>query len=115
MPAFRQGQKEDINNLPFIRALRERGYNWKNLPQILGTSPTNYLKLFEQPDKMTGKQYIILSQLLLIPLPEVINTLFRTPPQSPHYLKGDYSTNSHVEKIKAELATKLSKDQSEPK
>ena len=112
---FQIGHNSKYQNVPFVRELKERGYDRTNLPKILRVNKDKLTTLLQEPTRLTGEQYIILSHLLCIPLSEVINTLFRTPPQSPHYLKEDYSTNHHVEKIKAELATKLSKDQSEPK
>ena len=109
---FKVGHRAKPIDVPFIERLRELGYNSRNLPQILGVSKAHWLLIFQEPNRMTGTQYIILSHLLCIPLATVINTLFKTPPQSPHYLTEDYSTNYHVQKIKEELGPKLSKNRS---
>lgn len=106
MARFKAGHRAKFDDVPFIKALRDKGYNRANLPAILGVNKDRYTLLFQEPERMTGRQYIIISQLLCIPLTEVINTLFRTPPQSPHYLTEDYSSSYHVKKIKEELIIK---------
>lgn len=103
---FKAGHRAKFKDVPFIQPLRDKGYSYNNLPAILGTSKANYVLLFQEPWRMTGRQYIIISQLLCIPLAEVINTLFRTPAKSPHYLTEDYNTNIHVKTIKADLIEK---------
>jgi len=106
MARIPSGYKMKFLELPFIEQLKDLGYTYKNLPSILGTSRDNYIKLFQEPTRFTLKQLMILSYLLSKPLPEIMNTLFKTPVQSPHYLKEDYSTNYHVQKIKADLIAK---------
>lgn len=106
MPKVPAGYKMKFTDVPFISELKARGYDYKNLPAILETSPKNYIKLFQEPERFTYRQFIILSHLLLKPIPEIINTLIKTPIESPHYLREDYNAHHHVKQIKAELIAK---------
>lgn len=103
---FQPGHKAKYFNLPFISELRTLGYDYKNLPKILGVSHLHYIRLFQEPERMTGKQYIIISQLLSIPLKDVINTLLRQPAKSPHFLTEDYNQNHHIKAIRNDLIEK---------
>jgi len=106
MARFQIGHNAKYQSVPFVRELKELGYDRTNLPKILRVNKDKLTTLLQEPTRLTGEQYIILSHLLCIPLTEVINKLFNTPKQSPHYLKEDYSTNYHVQKIKADLIAK---------
>ena len=58
---FQAGHKAKHSELPFISELRSLGYDYKNLPKILGVSHLHYIRLFQEPERLTIKQVTILS------------------------------------------------------